>query len=67
MLDFWLAVCYNDYSKKSESEEMKMDVREKAIRNFGFEDARTLAICVLVEDGHRELAELLLGTLIEEG
>ena len=43
-----------------------MDVREKAIRNFGFEDARTLAIYVLVEDGHRELAELLLGTLMAD-
>ena len=52
--------------KRNESEEMKMDVREKAIRIFGFEDARTLAICVLVEDGHRGLAELLLSTLIEE-
>ena len=43
-----------------------MDVREKAIQTFGFEDNRTIVICVLVEDGHRELAEQFFATLIEE-
>jgi pentatricopeptide repeat protein len=50
-------VCYNDYSKKSESEEMKMDVREKAIQRWGFENARTIVICVLAEQGKVDLAE----------
>ena len=59
MLDFWLAVCYNDYSKKSESEEMKMDVREKAVMRWGFEDYRTLAVCAMVEDYGHEQAENL--------
>ena len=66
MLDFWLAVCYNDYSKKSESEEMKMDIREKAIQRWGFEDARTITICVLVEQGKLDLAVQLFDNLTEE-
>ena len=67
MLDFWLAVCYNDYSKKNESEENTMDIRDLAVQTFGFEDARTITICVLVEQGRTDLAEQLFEVLTEEG
>ena len=43
-----------------------MDIREKAIQTFGFEDARTIVICVLVEQGKVELAEQFFKTLVEE-
>jgi pentatricopeptide repeat protein len=36
---------------------MKMDVREKAIQRWGFENARTIIICVLAEQGKVDLAE----------
>ena len=67
MLDKTENLCYTMYViKRNESEEKRMDVREKAIQTFGFEDNRTIVICVLVEDGHRELAEQFFATLIEE-
>jgi hypothetical protein len=59
-------VCYNDYSKKSESEEMEMDVREKAIQRWGFESAKTIAICYLVEYHKSGLAEQLFDELTAE-
>ena len=36
-----------------------MDVREKAIMRWGFEDYRTLAVCAMVEDYGHEQAENL--------
>jgi hypothetical protein len=52
--------------KRNESEENTMDVREKAIQTFGFEDGRTIIICVLVEDGRTDLAEQLFAVLTEK-
>lgn len=43
-----------------------MTVLDKAIRVFGFEDARTITIAVLEEQGKNELAEELWKTLTEE-
>lgn len=43
-----------------------MDIREKAIQRWGFENARTITICVLVENGQRELAEQLFAELTAE-
>ena len=43
-----------------------MDIREKAVRTFGFEDVRTISICVLVEQGKVELAEQLFEVLTEK-
>lgn len=43
-----------------------MDVREKAIQTFGFEDCRTIVICVLVEQGKVELAEQFFDVLTEK-
>lgn len=42
-----------------------MDIREKAIQTFGFEDCRTITICVLVEQGRNDLAEQLFAVLTE--
>lgn len=42
-----------------------MDIREKAIQTFGFEDGRTIIICVLVEQGKTELAEQWFEVLTE--
>lgn len=43
-----------------------MDVREKAIQTFGFEDNRTIVICVLVEEGKTDLAEQFFEVLTEK-
>ena len=43
-----------------------MDVREKAIQTFGFEDSRTIVICVLVEQGRLDLAVQLFDNLTEK-
>ena len=43
-----------------------MDVREMVVKTFGFEDARTITICVLVEQGRNDLAEQLFETLVGE-
>lgn len=43
-----------------------MDTREKAVQTFGFEDARTITICVLVEQGRDDLAEQLFKVLTDE-
>ena len=42
-----------------------MDIREKAVQTFGFEDCRTITICVLVEQGRNDLAEQLFEVLTE--
>ena len=42
-----------------------MNVCDKAIQTFGFEDARTITICVLAEQGKVELAEQLFETLVK--
>jgi hypothetical protein len=52
--------------KRNESEENKMDIREKAIQRWGFEDCRTITICVLVEQGRLDLAMRLFDNLTEE-
>ncbi len=44
-----------------------MTVCEKAVRTFGFEDSRTVAICILVENGHKKVAERLFETLTDGG
>ena len=67
MLDKTENLCYTMYViKRNESEEMKMDIREKAIQRWGFENARTITICVLVESGQCELAEQLFDELTAE-
>lgn len=43
-----------------------MDVREKAIQTFGFEDNRTIVICVLAEQGNVDLAEQFFAELMAE-
>lgn len=43
-----------------------MDIREKAIQTFGFEDCRTITICVLVEQGRLDLAVQLFDNLTEK-
>lgn len=43
-----------------------MDVREKAIQRWGFEDARTISICYLVEYHKKGLAEQLFAELTAE-
>lgn len=42
-----------------------MDIRELAIQTFGFENVRTITICVLVEQGRNDLAEQLFEVLTE--
>lgn len=42
-----------------------MNVCEKAVRTWGHEDARTITICVLVEQGKTDLAEQLFEVLTE--
>lgn len=67
MLDKTENVCYTMYViKRNESEEKRMDVREKAIQRWGFEDCRTITICVLVEQGRLDLAIQLFDNLTEE-
>ena len=44
-----------------------MDIREKAIQTFGFEDCRTITICVLVEQGRNDLAEQLFEIVTDGG
>jgi hypothetical protein len=44
-----------------------MDIRDMAVQNWGFEDARTITICVLVEQCRTDLAEQLFYTLMDEG
>lgn len=39
---------------------------DKAINTFGFEDARTITIAVLEEQGHHKLAADLYATLTGE-
>ena len=68
MLDKTGNLWYTMYAiKRNESEEKRMDIREKAIQTFGFEDNRTIVICVLVEQGKTDLAEQFFATLTEEG
>ena len=43
-----------------------MTTLDKAIRVFGFEDARTITIAVLIEDGRDELADRLYATLVAD-
>ena len=43
-----------------------MTTLDKAIQEFGFEDARTITIAVLEEQGKYELTEALWNTLMEE-
>ena len=43
-----------------------MGICEKAVRTFGFEDVRTVAICILVENGYRKVAEQLFETLTKK-
>ena len=43
-----------------------MTYTDKAIQTFGFEDARTITIAVLEEQGKTELAEKLFRILTEE-
>ena len=43
-----------------------MNVCEKAVRTWGHEDSRTIAICVLVELGRNDLAEQLFEVLTEK-
>ena len=43
-----------------------MDIREKAIQRWGFEDARTITICILVEQGRLDLAVHLFDNLTEK-
>ena len=40
-----------------------MDIREKAIQRWGFESAKTIAICYLVEYHKSGLAEQLFAEL----
>ena len=42
-----------------------MDIREKAIQRWGFEDCRTITICILVEQGRLDLAVQLFDNLTE--
>lgn len=42
-----------------------MTITDKAIRTFGFEDARTITIAFLEEQGKYELAEDLFKILID--
>ena len=42
-----------------------MTTLDKAIREFGFEDARTITIAFLEESGHKELAENLWKVLTD--
>ena len=42
-----------------------MDIRDLAVQNWGFEDARTITICVLVEQGRTDLAVQLFEVLTE--
>lgn len=68
MLDKTENLCYTMYViKRNESEENTMDIRDLAVQTFGFEDARTITICVLVEQGRTDLAEQLFEVLTEEG
>ena len=43
-----------------------MTTTDKAIRAFGFEDARTITIAFLEEQGKHELAEDLFQTLTDD-
>ena len=43
-----------------------MTTLDKAIRTFGFEDARTITIAMLEEQGKTELAEKLFKTLTDD-
>ena len=43
-----------------------MTTTDKAIRTFGFEDARTITIAFLEEQGKHELAEDLFTTLTDD-
>lgn len=43
-----------------------MTITDKAIRTFGFEDARTITIAFLEEEGKHELAEELFKTLTDD-
>lgn len=43
-----------------------MTTLDKAIRNFGFEDPRTITIAFLEESGKQQLAEELYATLTED-
>lgn len=43
-----------------------MTYLDKAIQRFGFEDARTITIAVLEEQGNNKLAEQLWEVLTEE-
>jgi hypothetical protein len=68
MLDKTENLWYTMYViKRNESEEKRMDIRDMAVQNWGFEDARTITICVLVEQGRTDLAEQLFYTLMDEG
>lgn len=48
---------------KEETRYIKMTTLDKAVRNFGFEDARTITIAFLEEQGKMDLAEKLWETL----
>jgi len=52
--------------KNSNSEVTTMTTTDKAIRTFGFEDARTITIAFLEEQGKHELAEDLFKTLTDD-
>ena len=43
-----------------------MTLLDKSIQRFGFEDARTITIAVLLEQGKIQLAQDLYETLTEE-
>ena len=43
-----------------------MTITDKAIQIFGFEDARTITIAILEEQGKHELAEELFKTLTDD-
>lgn len=44
-----------------------MDIRELAIQTFGFDDCRTITICVLVEQNKVDIAEQLFEVLTKKG
>ena len=58
-------IWYNIYRKK-EMRYIIMTILDKAIQRFGFEDARTITIAVLEEQGKNKLAEELWEALTEE-
>ena len=43
-----------------------MSICEKAVYRWGLQDARTVAICTLVSESHKEVAEQLFEVLTKK-